>query len=113
MTHLSKRPWTAAAVAVALATAVATPAAGQSVCAKHADFAKFLESQHQEVVAAVGLAGTGTMVEIFVSKAGSWTLAATNTEGVTCMVMAGENFEMLEERDKLAQATGGRIGGSF
>jgi len=104
MTHLSRKSWIAtAALGAALA---AGPAAAQSVCAKHAEFTKFLESQHQEVVSAIGLAGQGTLVEIFVSKAGSWTLAATNTEGVTCMVMAGENFEMMEIRDKLAQSTG-------
>lgn len=84
------------AITLAVALLVASPAAmAQSVCSKHADFKKFLGEQHQEVVRAIGLAGTGTMVEIYVSKEGSWTLAATNTEGVTCMVMAGENFEMI------------------
>ena len=52
-----------------------------------------LSSQFNETPMAVGQVDGNAVVEIFVSEQGSWTILATGTDGVSCIVSAGENFE--------------------
>jgi hypothetical protein len=41
----------------------------------------------------MGLAGADRVVELLVSKSGTWTLIATGPSGTSCLIAAGENWE--------------------
>lgn len=46
-----------------------------------------------EAPMAVGQVDNNAVVEIFVSDSGTWTILATGTDGMSCIVSAGEGFE--------------------
>jgi hypothetical protein len=41
----------------------------------------------------LGLAGEASVIELYVSDTGSWTLTSTSTTGITCVVAAGEAWQ--------------------
>ena len=46
----------------------------------------------------MGVAGGNRVMEVFASnESGSWTITVTHPNGVTCLVAAGQGFEMLSE----------------
>ena len=81
----------AALMAIQIAAAPATQAA--QVCVPHKDFSKTLAKQYKESRTALGLAAQTHVVELFVSPSGSWTLAATDTRGMTCVIASGEAWQ--------------------
>ena len=46
----------------------------------------------------MGLASNGSMIEIFASPNGSWTIVMTQPDGVTCLMAAGESWEDLPQK---------------
>ena len=72
-----------------------TPTASQAVCGDRAEIVARLESAYQEKVVAVGMAGTGNVVELFLSTRGSWTLLLTQPIGISCLIAAGDNWEFI------------------
>lgn len=52
-----------------------------------------LQQTYSEEPMAVGQVDQNAVVEILVSDSGSWTILATGTDGVSCIVSAGEGFE--------------------
>ena len=71
----------------------ATPSTAMNFCADRAEMVKSLSDKFKENPAAVGQINASAVVEVFVSENGSWTILATGTDGVSCIVSAGENFE--------------------
>ena len=49
--------------------------------------------QHPLESLATGLVDENAMMEIFVSPSGTWTILATGTDGVSCVLAVGEGFE--------------------
>lgn len=78
----------------------AAPALAVAYCAKHDALAIILESNFGEQQTGVGLAGRDAMVELYVSKKGTFTLVSTNTEGVSCIVGAGDSWEKVEPNER-------------
>lgn len=67
-------------------------------CAAHDVVVERLERGYGETRRAIGLAGADTVVEIFASDdTGTWTIAVTRAGGPTCLVAAGQGFEMLAD----------------
>lgn len=66
-----------------------------SMCGKRVDFIKALNDKYQESGKALGIAGQVNLVEIFASKAGTWTILVTTPEGKTCIIAAGSSWEDL------------------
>lgn len=62
-------------------------------CGKRAEMVKALASQYREQPRAMGLASQTAMIEIFTSKAGTWTILLTRPNGASCILSAGENWE--------------------
>ncbi|NKB60421.1 MAG: hypothetical protein GKS00_29295 [Alphaproteobacteria bacterium] len=86
------------ALGTALAIALfATPSIAQSVCGKRADIVKRLSSGFEEQRRSAGLAADGNLVEVFASKAGTWTIIFTKPGGLTCLVAVGDNWQKIEE----------------
>lgn len=52
-----------------------------------------LKQQFDERPLAVGQVDGNAVIEILASDSGSWTILATGTDGMSCIVSAGEGFE--------------------
>ncbi|MEP6826832.1 MAG: hypothetical protein ABJA10_02020, partial [Aestuariivirga sp.] len=74
----------------------------ESFCAKHDDLASILDSKFGEQQTGAGLAGKAAMVELYVSKKGTFTLVSTDTQGVSCIVGAGDSWEKVEPKERLS-----------
>ena len=65
-------------------------------CAAHDKIAEALASQYGEEAHAMGLAQDDTVMELYASpQTGTWTLAVTMPNGMTCLVATGKNFEAI------------------
>lgn len=75
------------------------PASAQpeSVCELRTHAVSALEEQFKEKVSGRGLATAngGRMVELFVSKSGSWTILSTDVHGRSCLLAEGEYWQGL------------------
>jgi hypothetical protein len=70
---------------------VSTEAAPQ--CGPHDKITEALDRRFQENRQALGLSGQLTVVELFVSSGGTWTLTTTSTAGLTCVIATGEAWQ--------------------
>lgn len=90
--------WIVALLCLLLALAwIATGAAEAQAanCAPRAVVLERLAERYGETRQGIGLGGSGTVVEMFANpQTGTWTLLATNTAGVTCLVASGHAFEL-------------------
>ncbi len=77
----------------ALPIAAQANMAAMNVCGDRERLVGELQQHFNEEVTAVGLVDQNAMVEIFASESGSWTIIATGTDGVSCILSAGEGFE--------------------
>jgi len=69
------------------------PASAAEQCAAHADMIKALGEKFQENATALGVVNPNVILEIFVSKQGTWTILATDTAGQSCVISAGEGWD--------------------
>lgn len=84
------------AIAAALAAFLfAPPVAAQpgTPCARRAEFIKHLNMRYNEFPVAMGLTVNGSLLEVVVSPAGSWTIIVTSPAGIACGVASGMNWE--------------------
>ncbi|MGH6854019.1 MAG: hypothetical protein ACREDX_00680 [Aestuariivirga sp.] len=81
----------------------AAPADAQSACGERTKFIETLAQQYQERPSAFGIAGQRNLVELFVSKSGTWTMLVTQPSGKSCIVAAGQSWEQFPAT---AQVTG-------
>ncbi len=80
---------------VGLAMAGASPASAQVGCDSRSKILSALDQQYKEAPIGVGLAQSGRVIELLVSRKGSWTLLATGPTGLSCLIAAGENWEAM------------------
>jgi hypothetical protein len=64
-----------------------------NMCGERDNVVQELSQIFNEAPMAVGQVDENAVVEIFVSETGTWTILATGTDGVSCIVSAGEGFE--------------------
>jgi uncharacterized membrane protein len=69
------------------------PAHAMTPCGKRADFLKTLKDKFQEESRALGMVGKSSVMEIFTSKTGTWTILVTAPEGRSCIIAAGNSWE--------------------
>lgn len=62
-------------------------------CAKRADMVNALGRLYKEKQQSAGLVSSKAAVELFVSDTGDWTILATGTNGVSCMMAAGDGWD--------------------
>ena len=84
---------------IVLMTALAaTPVmAQQQPCAPHEDVVRHLAEQYGEGRRFIALDAAGSVVEVFASDGGSWTITVTAPGGPTCFVAAGDAFQTTDE----------------
>ena len=71
----------------------AANAQAQNVCADRNMVVERLNSGYSEEPVAMGLLVNGSIVEVFASKDGSFTIIATRPSGVSCILVTGESWE--------------------
>lgn len=93
----------APALAVALGAAViagsvGTPSAAEAAarCAKHDQLVTVLKNKFKEQRTAVGLVSNKGVMELYVSKGGSWTALFTRPDGIACVMASGSAMETLK-----------------
>ena len=69
--------------------------AQQTICGARESLVERLEVRFKESETAFGITGNGMVAELFVSAEGSWTLVLTRPDGISCLMAAGQNWEML------------------
>ena len=69
----------------------------QTQCASRDQVIATLTDRYGESRQAIGLAANTTVMELFASEAGSWTITITLPNGAVCLLASGENFETLNE----------------
>jgi hypothetical protein len=70
-------------------------AGAQAVCGKRDDIVAQLERKYGETRRSVGVQQGRGVVEVYASSVtGSWTILITNPRGMSCLMAAGEAFEI-------------------
>ena len=85
--------WATMVVAAVAMSAGAAQAKAAAQCAPRADVVKALGDKFHESETARGLVNPSVILEVFVSEQGTWTLLATDTQGQSCVIMAGEGWD--------------------
>ncbi len=82
---------------VALLGSAALAQQGPPCAATHAEAVTLLADRYGEVPTGYGLArDQGSVIEVFVSQAGSWTIVRVLPDGKTCMVLDGYGWVFVE-----------------
>ncbi len=86
-----------------LSTVVALSATADAgvPCGPRTDIIKMLTDKYSEQPRAMAIAGQTSLIEVFTSKAGSWTILVTQPKGATCIIGAGQSWEDIPEEKKL------------
>ena len=79
------------------ALCAATPAVAAPQCAPRPQVLEVLADRYGEGRRAIGLAADGSVMEIFASASGTWSLTVTLPDGRTCLVASGSAFEAMDE----------------
>ena len=86
-----------ATAALALITAGATQAQDMN-CMPRQAFVTGVGSQFGESRQSIGMASRGVIAEMWANaETGTWTITITSTDGMTCLVLHGDDFEALDE----------------
>lgn len=81
---------------------LAPPASAQSgarpgadvPCGERDAIVAALERRYAEMPVARGIENNGELIQVFVSpRTGTWTILATRTDGVSCVLAVGDHFE--------------------
>ena len=81
--------------ALALGTLASADAGAQMVCGEREDIVAQLKNKYGETRRSVGLQQGRGIVEVFANgDSGSWTILVTNPQGKTCLMAAGEAFQI-------------------
>ncbi|MFN7224431.1 MAG: hypothetical protein ACK4MS_10470 [Paracoccaceae bacterium] len=85
-------------VLLALAFAILAPAATAAPqCGPHAVVVRHLGDKWAESRHGIGIAADGSVVEIYASAPGSWTLIVTNPHGLTCLIASGQGWDAVSD----------------
>lgn len=86
-----------ASIPSALAQQAGPPAAN---CGDRNDVLTQLKDKYKEAPTAFGMTGNGAVVELMTAENGNWTLLLSFPNGHSCMMAAGEGWELWQARLK-------------
>jgi hypothetical protein len=75
-----------------------TAANAQSICVERTEAATSLKKNFAEVPVSMGLSEQGSVIEVFASPNGSWSIIMTLPNGLSCIMAAGEEWEVLPQK---------------
>ncbi|PCI05098.1 MAG: hypothetical protein COB78_00285 [Hyphomicrobiales bacterium] len=87
---------TVSAISVAMSLAVTASTFAAPTCGTHDLITSTLAAQYNEIPLHRGLTPKGTMVEVFSSKAGTFTVVITIPTGRSCLVTAGTHWQEID-----------------
>ncbi|HSF63339.1 MAG TPA: hypothetical protein VLA78_03060 [Paracoccaceae bacterium] len=76
---------------------LATEARANAQCAPRDQVITHLGTKYAETRRGIGIAANNTVMEIYASDGGSWTIVVTTAQGLTCLVASGHGYESLTE----------------
>ena len=80
-------------------------AAQATNCAPRTAIVERLASKYGESRQSIGLGTNNGVVEVFASsETGTWTILVTRANGISCLIAAGQGFEMVAEAPAAAGA---------
>lgn len=88
----------AATIASTLLIPASASAQSQAVCGERNSLLQQLNGKYKESPVSMGLAASGSVVEVTKSETGTWTILLTNPAGLTCLMAAGEHWEILKQK---------------
>lgn len=62
-------------------------------CAPHEEVVHALDAKYQERQRAVGLINEEAMMEVYISRQGTWTIVVTDETGLSCILATGEAWD--------------------
>lgn len=65
----------------------------QMVCGDRSDFVAKLKNGYAEKPVSVGLASNGSVIEVFASQKGTFSIVITKPGGSSCMVATGDSWQ--------------------
>ena len=65
----------------------------RNMCGERSEIVAMLKQDFDEAPTALGMVDQRSVVEVFVSSSGTWTILATGTDGNSCIVSAGEGWQ--------------------
>ncbi len=73
----------------------------QPVCMPHDDFRVELQRNFSEAPVAIAIANNGALIELYAKRdKSSWTLVMTRPGGLSCVLVAGEEWNDLRKREE-------------
>ncbi len=69
-----------------------------NLCGQREQMVRDLDREFREQPLASGLVDQNAVMEIFVSPGGTWTILATGTDGLSCVMAVGEGFDTAAPR---------------
>ena len=78
---------------IVLVTAAPAQMQARTQCGPHARIVEVLAGKYGEAPKAIGAIDLNRFMEIYVSDAGSWTVLMTTTNGYSCIIAAGGDWE--------------------
>jgi hypothetical protein len=88
--------WTAFPPAVQAQAAGPQTGPSQFMCGEHTEVVSKLEKGYSETPANIGMASNGTVIEVFASSEGTFTIIMTQPSGLSCLMAAGDNWERIK-----------------
>ena len=73
-------------------------AAAQTMCGNRAEIVNRLTDGYEERQTSAGIARNGSLVEVFTSKEGSWTIIYTVPGGPTCIMAVGDSWQVFKKQ---------------
>lgn len=67
--------------------------APSTICGVRNEMVRALHDQFREEPQAVGQVDDQAVIEVFVSNTGTWTILATGTDGMSCLVASGDGWD--------------------
>lgn len=92
--HIRPSQFAAVFAAVSFLATASVASAGMP-CGNHDKIAKSLGIKFNEGRRVMGVVNAETVMEIFMSQQGTWTVLVTNTKGVACILASGEAWQEL------------------
>ena len=87
--------------AFALLLHTAATVKAQPVCMPHDDFRVELQRNFLEAPVAIAIANNGALIELYAKRdKSSWTLVMTRPGGLSCVLVAGEEWNDLRKREE-------------
>lgn len=86
---------------LAAACLITSQASAQVPCGDRGEIVKMLAEKYRERPRAMAIASQTSLLEVYSSKAGSWTILITRPRGPSCIIAAGQSWEDIPETKEL------------